>query len=139
HGGKGGEGMSGAIVVVAQSPAAPPASNTPPQPTAAPAPAAGATTSQVAIADNSFTPKEISIPVGATVVWTHGGQRQHTVTADDGSFKSDTLKNGNTFKQTFDKPGTFAYYCEFHGGPGGAGMSGVIKVGGGAPAQPTAP
>jgi plastocyanin len=52
----------------------------------------------------------------------------HTVTADDGSFASDTLSNGGVFEFTFNNPGTFAYYCEFHGGPGGEGMSAVITV-----------
>jgi plastocyanin len=69
------------------------------------------------------------------VVWAHKGQRKHTVTADDGAFNSGTLEAGGSFKQTFDKPGTYAYFCEFHGGAGGGGMAGVIKVGdGGAPA-----
>ena len=147
HGGKGGEGMAGQIIVAQQSAAATGNGAAAAQPTQAPAaqptqapaqpPAAGA--AAVTIADNSFTPKELSVPVGATVVWTHTGQRQHTVTADDGSFKSDTLKNGATFKQTFDKPGTYPYYCEFHGGPGGAAMSGVIKVGDGGSAQAAKP
>jgi plastocyanin len=140
HGGKGGEGMAGTIIVADQSAAAklPPAQPAaPPAPTAAPA--GGASTLQVAIGDNTFTPKEIDVPVGATVVWTNGGQRPHTVTADDSSFKSDTLNGGASFKQTFKIPGTYAYYCEFHGSPGGQGMAGVIKVGGGgAPAPPTA-
>jgi len=147
HGGKGGEGMSATIVVADQSAAAKPpaaaaqATAAPAAPTAAPAaqPAAGEVT--VEIGDNSFTPKELNVPVGATVVWAHKGQRKHTATADDGSFKSDTLEAGGSFKQTFDKPGTYSYYCEFHGGPGGAGMSGVIKVGdgGAAAAPPVAP
>jgi plastocyanin len=142
HGGKGGEGMAGTIVVADESAAAklPPAQPAPPA--AAPAPAAGEIA--VAIGDNTFDPKELNVPVGARVVWTNGGQRPHTVTADDASFKSDTLNNGGAFEQTFDKPGTYAYYCEFHGGPGGQGMAAVIKVGdGGAPAAaaraPTAP
>jgi plastocyanin len=140
HGGKGGEGMAGEIVVVERSAAAPaaptpaPAPAAPAQPTqaqptqsAAQPPAGG--TADVTIGDNSFTEKELSVPVGTTVVWSHKGQRKHTVTADDGSFASGTLEAGATFKQTFDKPGTYAYYCEIHGGPGGAGLSGVIKVG----------
>ena len=144
HGGKGSEGMAGAIVVADQSVAAQaPAAQAPPasaQPTASADhthPADGA--AAVAIGDNSFTPKEISIPVGGTVTWTHKGQRKHTVTADDGSFKSDTLEAGATFAQHFDKPGTYAYYCEFHGGAGGGGMSGVIKVGDGGSAQAAKP
>ncbi len=138
HGGKGGEGMSGSIIVAEQS-AAQPAPAAPAQPTAAaqqPAPAAGA--AEVAIGDNTFTPKELSVPVGTTVVWKHGGQRKHTVTADDNSFNSGTLEAGGSFKQTFDKPGTYAYFCEFHGGAGGGGMAGVIKVGDGGAQQPAA-
>ncbi len=139
HGGAGGQGMAGQIIVAEQSAAA-----------ALPAPAAAQPTQDadhthtddnqvsVAIGDNTFTPKEISVPVGATVVWTNGGQRPHTVTADDGAFKSDTLNNGGTFEQHFDTPGTFAYYCEFHGGPGGQAMSGVVKVGDAPPAQQAA-
>ena len=142
HGGKGGEAMAGAIIVAEQSAAAaaPPApAAAQPTQAAAPAPAAGGQAA-VAIADNSFTPQQIEVPVGTTVVWTNGGQRQHTVTADDNGFQSNALTAGATFKQTFDKPGTFPYYCEFHGAPGQA-MFGVIKVvGAGAPAAaaPTA-
>jgi plastocyanin len=148
HGGKGSEGMAGAIVVTDQSvaaqapPAAAPPAQAPPaaaQPTAAAAPPAANGAASVEIADNSFTPKDISIPVGGTVTWTHKGQRKHTVTADDGSFKSDTLEAGGTFEQHFDKPGTYPYYCEFHGGAGGGGMSGVIKVGDGGSAQAAPP
>ncbi len=149
HGGKGSEGMAGAIVVTDQSvaaqapPAAAPPAQAPPaaqQPTqAAVQPPATGSAALVEIGDNSFTPKEISIPVGGSITWNHKGQRKHTVTADDGSFKSDTLEAGATFKQTFDKPGTYAYYCEFHGGAGGGGMSGVIKVGDGGSAQAAPP
>ena len=143
HGGKGGEGMAGTIVVADKSAAASPpapAAAAPAPTAAAPAPAAGAGPIAVAIGDNTFTPKELQVPVGAKVVWTNGGQRPHTVTADDGSFKSDTLNNGGAFEPSFDKPGVYAYYCEFHGGPGGQAMDAVIKVGdGAAPAAAPAP
>ena len=56
------------------------------------------------------------MPVGTTVVWTHKSQRKPTVTADDGAFDSGTLEAGGSFKQTFDKAGTFPYFCQFHGG-----------------------
>jgi plastocyanin len=93
----------------------------------------------IEIGDNTFNQKEISIPVGASVMWMSAGQKPHTVTADDGSFSSDTLKNCDMFSHTFDKPGTYAYYCKFHGGPGGQGMSGVIKVGDAAAAPAAQP
>jgi plastocyanin len=151
HGGPGGQGMAGAIVVVDKSsavqpqaappaPAKPTAPPPPPAPTAAPAPAPAAGEVPVEIGDNTYTPKELSVPVGTKVVWTHKGQKPHTVTADDGSFKSETLQNGATFAATFDKPGTYAYFCEFHGGASGQGMAAVITVvDGGAPAQVAPP
>lgn len=82
---------------------------------------------EVTIQGFSFNPGEVTIPVGTTVRWTNKGG-SHTVTADDGSFGSSTLSNGETYEFVFNTPGTYAYYCEFHGGPGGEGMSAVITV-----------
>jgi plastocyanin/predicted lipoprotein with Yx(FWY)xxD motif len=127
----------------AGTPAPPPA---PPPPAAqapaAQAPAAPAAAAQnVSINDNAFDPKTITVNVGDTVTWTIAGQNEHTVTADNGSFNSDDLKAGEktSFTFTFTKAGTFAYYCKYHGGPGGQGMSGTVVVqaagGASAPAQ----
>jgi predicted lipoprotein with Yx(FWY)xxD motif/plastocyanin len=78
----------------------------------APSPAAGA--GSVTIADFSFTPGTLTVPVGTTVTWTNTGGAPHTVTADDGSFASATLAAGDTFSQTFDTAGTYAYHCSIH-------------------------
>ena len=83
---------------------------------------------QISIRDFNFQPAELTVPVGATVVWTAVGHDPHTVTADDQSFKSNSLNTGATFKYTFTKVGTFSYYCEYHGYKGGAGMSGTVRV-----------
>jgi plastocyanin len=85
-------------------------------------------TSGVDIVDNSFAPARITVDAGTTITWSSSGQNPHTVTADDGSFDSGTLQNGDSFSSTFGTPGSFAYYCELHGGPGGTGMSGVVIV-----------
>jgi plastocyanin len=101
------------------------------QPTPAPAarPQPAASRMELAFADDTFTPKSLSVPVGATVVWSRSdGAHPHTVTADDGSFDSGILRGQQGFEHTFNAPGTFAYYCDVHGGPGGAGMSGAITV-----------
>jgi plastocyanin len=99
-------------------------------PTAAPtAPAAPQPARvELAISDDAFTPKSLSVPVGATVVWNRSGTHPHTVTADDNSFDSGILRAGQGFEHTFTRPGTFAYYCDVHGGPGGEGMSGTVTV-----------
>ena len=94
---------------------------------------AGATTASVAekatvkISNFQFTPKVLTLTPGTTVEWVSEAGR-HTVEADDGSFKSDVLKQGDKFEHTFDKAGTFAYHCEFHGDKGGKDMAGKIIV-----------
>ena len=34
----------------------------------------------------------------------------------------------DSFEHVFNQVGTFLYYCELHGGPGGAGMAAEIVV-----------
>ncbi|MCI0486367.1 MAG: plastocyanin/azurin family copper-binding protein, partial [Blastocatellia bacterium] len=62
-----------------------------------------------------------------TVEWINEGTR-HSVDADDGSFKSEILKQGDKFEHTFTKAGTFAYHCRFHGEAGGKDMAGKVIV-----------
>jgi plastocyanin len=97
-------------------------------PTPAPAVQAGAVVQAVQIADDAFAPPAISVPVGTTLVWSRSGAHPHTVTADDGSFDSGVLRGPQTFEHTFTTAGEFAYYCDIHGGPGGAGMSARVIV-----------
>ena len=68
----------------------------------------------VSIQDVKFTPREIKVKKGDTVVWTNSDERDHTVTADDGAFDSGNLRNGKTFRRKFEKPGKFKYHCEYH-------------------------
>jgi plastocyanin len=78
--------------------------------------------------DDTFNQTEVHIPAGQTVVWNNGNPKVHTVTADDGSFDSGDIPTGKQFSMEFDTPGSYPYYCNYHGGPGGDGMSGVIVV-----------
>ena len=75
-----------------------------------------------------YAPKELTVPVGTTVEWINDESPKHTATADDGSFDSATQAQGDTFSHTFTEPGTWLYYCRFHGDAGGVGMSGTIIV-----------
>ncbi len=86
--------------------------------------------------DNFFQPQTITVPVGTTIVWTNAGQVPHTVTADDKSWDSGNLNPGQSFSHTFNTPGTFGYYCVYHGAPG-SGMFGTVTVT--AAAAPAAP
>ncbi len=89
---------------------------------------AGAATVAVGVGDSNFDPATITVAVGDTVTWTVSSTMPHTVTADGGGFDSGPLGEGDTFSFTFEEPGAYPYYCLFHGGPGGVGMSGVVVV-----------
>jgi plastocyanin len=78
--------------------------------------------------DNAFHPQQLTVKVGTTVNWINRDPAFHSVTSDTGLFKSSLLTVGQMFSYTFDQPGTYPYYCEKSGGPGGKGMSGKIIV-----------
>jgi plastocyanin len=84
-------------------------------------------TARVTIGNFKFTPPVLTVTVGTTVEWVNEGGR-HTVEADNKAFKSDVLGNGAKFQFKFDKPGTYQYYCGFHGEKGGKDMSAKIIV-----------
>lgn len=90
---------------------------------------AAAATVNVALGDNTFTPAQITVNVGDTVVWTNTGRNPHDVTADSGAFFSNRrMMNGQTFSYTATTPGSFNYQCTIHNG-----MVGVLIVQGAAP------
>ncbi len=77
------------------------------------APAAAAKTVKVSIKNFSFG-SPLTVPVGATVVWTNEDDMAHTVTASNGAFDSGGLDKGQEFSFTFTKAGTFDYVCTYH-------------------------
>ena len=86
--------------------------------------AAAADATMVEIKDFTFVPDSLEIPVGSTVTWTNSDAAPHTATARDReALQSGTLNQGDSYSQTFDQPGTFDYFCEFH-----ADMKGRIVV-----------
>ncbi len=88
------------------------------------APPAQAKDHKVSIKDVSFSPKELKIKKGDTVTWTNADERDHTVTADDGSFTSGRLDPNGSFEHRFVRAGTFTYHCDFH-----PTMKGTVTVG----------
>jgi plastocyanin len=71
-------------------------------------------TNKVSIANFNFSPSSLMVTKGATVTWTNNDSAPHTVTADDGSFTSGTLNQGDTYSHTFDDAGTINYHCSIH-------------------------
>jgi plastocyanin len=78
----------------------------------------------VEIKNFAYSPNPVEIPVGATVTWINRDTVAHTATAQNrGAFQSGPLDPGDRFSQSFDQPGTFDYFCEFH-----ASMTGTVIV-----------
>src|SRR5688572_20455829 len=85
-----------------------------------------------------FIPADVTVLTGDTIRWTNTGVLAHAVTADDGSFNSHPacapgnpntcLRPGESFEFRFLRPAIVPYYCKLHGGVGGAGMSGVLRI-----------
>jgi len=72
------------------------------------------TTHSVSINDMKFDPADLQIDVGDSIEWTNNDDRDHNVTAKDGSFQSPNLSSGASYKYTFKKAGKFAYGCSLH-------------------------
>ncbi|MDF0593901.1 PQQ-dependent sugar dehydrogenase [Methanotrichaceae archaeon M04Ac] len=69
----------------------------------------------VEIRSFSFQPESITVPAGTTVTWINRDPFAHTVTADDGSFDSGSIRgNGGEFHLALSEPGTFPYHCTPH-------------------------
>lgn len=97
--------------------------NAPTQAGAARATATPAPEAKVTLADNSFSPAELTVTAGTKVVWEWGGANPHSVMMSGRA--SDTFTGSGKFERTFDTPGTsFPYQCGVHG----AAMSGKVTV-----------
>ena len=68
----------------------------------------------VTIKQMQFNPPRIVVKKGSTVNWEQADRMPHDVKATDRSFSSPRMRQGATFSQTFDKPGTYDYYCSLH-------------------------
>jgi len=63
-----------------------------------------------------YGPPTVTVVVGVnnTVVWTNTDPAIHTVTANDNSFNSNNMNQGDVFTYVFKVPGTFNYHCIYH-------------------------
>lgn len=78
----------------------------------------------VDIKNFDFTPKNVTVKLGATVTWVNSDTTAHTVTGDttDGP-QSATLQQGEKYQFQFNNAGTFQYHCNFH-----SNMTGTVTV-----------
>ena len=84
--------------------------------------------------DNRYEFTDVQIPVGGTVDFVGAGRNPHNAVAADGSWSTEDVfgsaeqLEGDEAVITFDAPGTYVFYCTFHGNAEGAGMAGTVTV-----------
>jgi len=61
-----------------------------------------------------FVPQQLVVKAGTTVTFTNKDNANHTATNINGLFDSGKITSENSWSYTFDKPGTFSFYCNYH-------------------------
>lgn len=69
---------------------------------------------EVNIDNFAFTPKELTVKAGTTIVFRNRDDIPHLVVGANGEFHSKALDTDDSFSFTFAKAGTYAYYCSLH-------------------------
>jgi hypothetical protein len=68
----------------------------------------------VTVSQMRFNPPEVYAAPGQEVLWVfRDGNVPHTVTADNNSFDSGQITEGE-FRLAFDQPGSYSYHCAVH-------------------------
>lgn len=68
----------------------------------------------VTIRNFAFSPAKITIKAGQSVIWTNEDSVGHSATADDNSWDTGVLPQGQSKSITFAKAGTYTYHCSVH-------------------------
>jgi plastocyanin len=69
---------------------------------------------KIGIDNFAFTPAELTVKPGTTVIFENHDDIPHLVVAVDGKYRSKALDTNDKFSVTFDKSGEFAYFCGLH-------------------------
>jgi len=82
-------------------------------PTVVPALAQNADT--VSIDNFTFNPPTLRVKAGTKVTWTNKDDIPHGIASSANTFaRSQALDTNESFSFTFDKPGTYQYFCYLH-------------------------
>jgi Icc protein len=75
---------------------------------------AGAGGQHVVVDSFSFAPTMAAVPAGSTITWTNRDDVPHNIVSTERTFKSPVLDTDEQFSHTFERPGTYTYYCSIH-------------------------
>ncbi|MEL6608820.1 MAG: cupredoxin family copper-binding protein [Pseudomonadota bacterium] len=62
----------------------------------------------------AFAPGDLTIQAGDKVAFVNADRAPHTATADNGSFDTGRLGQGQEAVLTFTQPGVYTYFCAVH-------------------------
>ena len=68
----------------------------------------------VTIKNFNFAPIQLSVSAGTAVTWHNADEEPHTVTSDNGAFRSGAIDGGGSYTFKFAKAGTYKYLCSIH-------------------------
>ena len=69
---------------------------------------------EVNIDNFAFTPKDLTVKAGTTIVFRNRDDIPHSVVGSKGEFHSKALDTDDSFSFTFTKAGTYDYSCGLH-------------------------
>ena len=72
------------------------------------------TTNEVWLEYKMFQPTQLSIVKGTTITFINKDNADHTAHETSNLFYSGKLHSGDKYAYTFNTPGTYYIYCDFH-------------------------
>jgi Icc protein len=70
---------------------------------------------EIGIANFAFTPQRLTVRAGMTVTWVNRDDTAHALASATGAFQaSKPLDTDQRYSVTFDKPGSYDYFCSIH-------------------------
>ena len=79
-------------------------------------------THTVTIDGARFSPADLTVKAGDTIVWVNKDILAHTATSKNGAFDSKVIQPGQRWKFVVKRKGDFEYTCSFHP------MNAILKV-----------
>jgi plastocyanin len=76
--------------------------------------AIAAPTATIQIANFKFTPPDLTVTAGTTVIWKNADDSPHRIADDSGAYASPALDTDDSFSHTFATPGVYKYFCSIH-------------------------
>ena len=76
--------------------------------------AAAARTATIQIDNFRFTPPDLTVAAGTTVIWKNRDDSPHRVADKNGTFASAALDTDDSYSRSFATPGIYHYFCSIH-------------------------